>query len=62
MQALKDRLSDWWAERVAVLEDGVEDRVVPPADRMLDRLTAWCATTSQQLKETPLFRSRNKTL
>ena len=41
MRALMDRISYWWEERTAVLEDETMDRVVPPSDHVFDRLEAW---------------------
>jgi hypothetical protein len=64
MKTLIDRLSDWWAERTAALEDRTEEIVVPPTDRMFDRLAGWFVATRQQLqrKASPWVRRRSKSV
>jgi hypothetical protein len=61
MQTLRDRLADWWEERKAIIDDDVQERVLPPADRMLDRFNAWCISTQQQIREGTWLRGRNRT-
>jgi len=49
MKALMDRLSYWFGERFAVLEDRTEDTMVPPMDNTLNRMAASFSAMRERL-------------
>lgn len=49
MKDLVDRVSYWFEERLAALEDRTEDAAVPPMDRAMHRLAIMCDAMKERL-------------
>jgi hypothetical protein len=51
MDTLFGRISDWWNEQKAILEDRTEEAVIPPTDQGFDRVGAMIESTRQQVRQ-----------
>ncbi len=60
MKTLIDRVSYWWGERTAALEERAVDLVVPPADQFMERLAAFYDTSRQHLQSASWLRGRER--
>jgi hypothetical protein len=49
MKDLVDRVSYWFEERLAALEERTEDATVPPMDQALNRLAIMCDSMKERL-------------